>query len=100
MNTLMMQMRHTAHELRVTLDHVLHGGEAAVAQQNPNESVSFLTEPEVQMGEVHHISEVSAPMTCKFCSFINIENEDGWLSSFTFCYHQRTVFVLLYQDVY
>ncbi|XP_072239234.1 uncharacterized protein [Leuresthes tenuis] len=57
MNTLMMQMRHTAHELRVTLDHVLHGGETAVAQQNPNESVSFLTEPEVQMREVHHISE-------------------------------------------
>lgn len=61
MNTLMMQMRHTAHELRVTLDHVLHGGEVAVAPQNSDEAISFLTEPEAEMRAVHHIPEVSAP---------------------------------------
>ncbi|XP_069008020.1 uncharacterized protein [Embiotoca jacksoni] len=56
MNTLMMQMRHTAHELRVTLDHVLQGGEA-VAPQNSDEAMSFLTEPEAEMRAVHHIPE-------------------------------------------
>ncbi|GAA6221931.1 uncharacterized protein LOC108889887 [Lates japonicus] len=58
MNTLMMQMRHTAHELRVTLDHVLQGGEAAVAPQNSqDETMSFLAEPEAEMREVHNIPE-------------------------------------------
>lgn len=58
MNTLMMQMRHTAHELRVTLDHVLQGGDAAVAAQNPqDETVSFLNEPEAEMRAVHDIQE-------------------------------------------
>lgn len=57
MNTLMMQMRHTAHELRVTLDHVLHGGEAAVVSQNPEESITFLTEPEMQLRTVHDVAE-------------------------------------------
>ncbi|KAM6927832.1 uncharacterized protein FYW49_004005 [Xenentodon cancila] len=57
MNTLMMQMRHTAHELRVTLDHVLHEGEAAVAPQNIDETVEFLTESEAQMRAVHNIPE-------------------------------------------
>ncbi|CAI5687426.1 uncharacterized protein LOC116334185 isoform X3 [Oreochromis aureus] len=57
MNTLMMQMRHTAHELRVTLDHVLHGGEAAVAPQNSDETISFLTEPEAEMRALHNIPE-------------------------------------------
>ncbi|XP_047204631.1 uncharacterized protein LOC124857423 [Girardinichthys multiradiatus] len=52
MNTLMMQMRHTANELRVTLDHVLHGGEAAVEPQNPDEAVPFLSE-----SGVHNIPE-------------------------------------------
>ncbi|KAM3621430.1 uncharacterized protein V6R79_011054 [Siganus canaliculatus] len=47
MNTLMMQMRHTAHELRVTLDHVLRGGEAAVLPHNSQgDGVSFLNEPD------------------------------------------------------
>ncbi|XP_053293088.1 uncharacterized protein LOC128453988 isoform X1 [Pleuronectes platessa] len=56
MNTLMMQMRHTAHELRVTLDHVLQGGEAGVEPQNSqDESISFLAEPE--MRAVHNIPE-------------------------------------------
>lgn len=60
MNTLMMQMRHTAHELRVTLDQVLQGGEASVAPQNSqNESVSFLNEPEVDLIPIHNVSEVS-----------------------------------------
>ncbi|XP_017263629.1 uncharacterized protein LOC108231221 [Kryptolebias marmoratus] len=57
MNTLMLQMRHTAHELRVTLDHVLNGGEAAVTSQNPEEVVTFLPEPEVQMRTVDNIPE-------------------------------------------
>ncbi|KAE8298468.1 Protein insensitive [Larimichthys crocea] len=58
MNTLMMQMRHTAHELRVTLDHVMQGGEAAVAPQNSqDETVSFLNEPEAEMSAVHNIPE-------------------------------------------
>ncbi|XP_059186027.1 uncharacterized protein LOC131968958 isoform X2 [Centropristis striata] len=58
MNTLMMQMRHTAHELRVTLDHVLQGGEASATPQNSqDESISFLAEPEAEMSEVHNIPE-------------------------------------------
>lgn len=61
MNTLMMQMRHTAHELRVTLDHVLQGGEAAAApQDSQDETVSFLNEPEAEMTALHNIPEVSA----------------------------------------
>ncbi|CAN9512030.1 unnamed protein product [Ophioblennius macclurei] len=55
MNTLMMQMRHTAHELRVTLDHVLQGEDASVAPPNSDESVSFLAEAE--LGAVHNIAE-------------------------------------------
>ncbi len=65
MNTLMMQMRHTAHELRVTLDHVLQGGEAAVTAQNSqDETVSFLNEPEAEMRAVHNIPEVSTTAQC------------------------------------
>ncbi|KAK5872569.1 hypothetical protein PBY51_013254 [Eleginops maclovinus] len=56
MNTLMMQMRHTAHELRVTLDHVLQGGEvAAGSHHSQDETTSFLGEPEAEMGEDHNI---------------------------------------------
>nr|XP_040060466.1 uncharacterized protein LOC120835514 isoform X1 [Gasterosteus aculeatus aculeatus] len=52
MNTLMMQMRHTAHELRVTLDHVIQGGEAAAAAQtSQDENVSFLAESGAEMTE-------------------------------------------------
>nr|XP_020453611.1 uncharacterized protein LOC109958955 isoform X2 [Monopterus albus] len=58
MNTLMMQMRHTAHELRVTLDHVLQGGEATAAPQIPqDEAISFLPETEAEMRAVHNIPE-------------------------------------------
>ncbi|KAM7422728.1 hypothetical protein PAMA_010668 [Pampus argenteus] len=58
MNTLMMQMRHTAHELRVTLDHVLQGGDAAGAPQNSqDEAISFLAEPDAEMRAVHNIPE-------------------------------------------
>lgn len=58
----MMQMRHTAHELRVTLDHVLQGGDAAVAPQNSQDdaSISFLAEPDAEMRAVHNIPEVRA----------------------------------------
>ncbi|XP_029006003.1 uncharacterized protein LOC114855215 [Betta splendens] len=58
MNTLMMQMRHTAHELRVTLDHVLQGGEGTVAPQNSHdETIAFLAEPETEMRMAHNIPE-------------------------------------------
>ncbi|XP_037535276.1 uncharacterized protein LOC119412358 [Nematolebias whitei] len=57
MNSLMLQMRHTAHELRITLDHVLHGGPATVGSQNPEELVTFLPEPEVQMRTVDNMQE-------------------------------------------
>lgn len=63
MNTLMMQMRHTAHELRVTLDQVLQGGDAAAAPQNSHdESIAFLAETEAEMRAVHNIPEVRAPI--------------------------------------
>ena len=59
MNTLMMQMRHTAHELRVTLDHVLQGGDPVVAPQNSqDEAISFLSESDAEMRAVHNIPEV------------------------------------------
>ncbi|XP_053172173.1 uncharacterized protein LOC128355834 [Scomber japonicus] len=58
MNTLMMQMRHTAHELRVTLDHVLQGGDPVVAPQNSqDEAISFLSESDAEMRAVHNIPE-------------------------------------------
>uniref|UniRef100_A0A1A8JLM5 BEN domain-containing protein n=2 Tax=Nothobranchius TaxID=28779 RepID=A0A1A8JLM5_NOTKU len=57
MNTLMMQMRHMTHELRVTLDQVLHGGEPPVTPQNPDETLTFLPGPEVQMRTVDNIPE-------------------------------------------
>lgn len=57
MNTLMMQMRHTAHELRVTLDHVIQGGEGSGPPQNTDEGLSFLSEPGAEMRAVHSIPE-------------------------------------------
>lgn len=61
MNTLMLQMRHTARELQVTLDHVLQGGETSTASQNNNDkTVPFLSEPEAEMGAIHDIPEVWA----------------------------------------
>ncbi|XP_004068654.1 uncharacterized protein LOC101165137 isoform X2 [Oryzias latipes] len=57
MNNLMMQMRHTAHELRVTLDHVLQGGEAGVAPPTADEPISFLAEPEAQMRAASNVSD-------------------------------------------
>ncbi|XP_024125686.1 uncharacterized protein LOC112144980 isoform X1 [Oryzias melastigma] len=57
MNSLMIQMRHTAHELRVTLDQVLQGGEAAVAPQTADEPVTFITEPEAQMRAAPNVSD-------------------------------------------
>lgn len=65
MNSLMMQMRHTAHELRVTLDHVLQGGEAAaVPQTSHDETVSFLGEAGEEMREELSNPEVSALVLC------------------------------------
>lgn len=61
----MMQMRHTAHELRVTLDHVLQGGDAPGAPQNSqDEGISFLNEPEAEMRAVHDIQEVRPRVKC------------------------------------
>ncbi|KAF7664661.1 hypothetical protein LDENG_00170100 [Lucifuga dentata] len=58
MNALMMQMRHTTHELRVTLDQVLQGREPVVTPQNTHEeSMSFLPEPEADMRILHEIPE-------------------------------------------
>ncbi|XP_029358584.1 uncharacterized protein LOC115043936 [Echeneis naucrates] len=59
MNTLMMQMRHTAHELRATLDHVLQGGESSViAPQNTHDqTMPFLADPKTEMGAIHNIPE-------------------------------------------
>ncbi|XP_074533800.1 uncharacterized protein LOC141796512 isoform X2 [Halichoeres trimaculatus] len=62
MNTLMMQMRHTAHELRVTLDHVLQGGEPAVApQSSQDETLSFLAEPEDNHNFVYLAENLQVP---------------------------------------
>lgn len=59
MNTLMMQMRHTAHELRVTLNHVLQEREETLIQQtSQDETLSFSTPPEAEIREVHQLSEV------------------------------------------
>ncbi|XP_008317942.1 uncharacterized protein LOC103385744 [Cynoglossus semilaevis] len=58
MNTLMMQMRHTAHELRVTLNHVLQEREETLIQQtSQDETLSFSTPPEAEIREVHQLSE-------------------------------------------
>ncbi|KAM4613105.1 uncharacterized protein ACJ7VT_011288 isoform 1-T2 [Polymixia lowei] len=57
MNSLMMQMRHTAHELQATLDHVRQGNEAAVGSHGSGEEpISFVTDPEAEM-RIPHIPE-------------------------------------------
>ncbi|XP_037107294.1 uncharacterized protein LOC119122814 isoform X1 [Syngnathus acus] len=49
MNTLMAEMRHTAHQLRATLDHVLQGGDATMVPHNSqDEDIAFLPGPEAQ----------------------------------------------------
>ncbi|XP_072308551.1 uncharacterized protein [Eucyclogobius newberryi] len=66
MNTLMMQMRHTAHELRVTLDHVLQTNEPPATQSKaPDESMSYMSEPDTDMRAAHNMQpEVhNAPST-------------------------------------
>ncbi|XP_061543524.1 uncharacterized protein LOC133408533 isoform X1 [Phycodurus eques] len=50
MNTLMVEMRQTAHELRATLDHVLQSGDPMMAPHNSqDESISFLSEHEADI---------------------------------------------------
>lgn len=52
-------MRHTAHELRVTLDHVLQTNEPPVTQSNAqDESLSYISEPDNDMRAVHNVPEV------------------------------------------
>lgn len=73
MNTLMLQMRHTAHELRVTLDHVLQGGETSmVSQNNDNKTVPFLSEPEAEMSVIHDIPEVWTTAQLQYFSRISL----------------------------
>lgn len=81
MNTLMMQMRHTAHELRVTLDHVLQGGEASmVPQNNENKTVSFLSETEAEMSAIHDIPEVRATAQSPQENLdFTLEEKEKWL---------------------
>ncbi|XP_056130880.1 uncharacterized protein LOC130108065 [Lampris incognitus] len=55
MNSLMLQMRHTAHELRVTLDHVQHGNDGS--QGSGEGTVSFIPNHEAEMRIPHQISE-------------------------------------------
>lgn len=60
----MMQMRHTAHELRVTLDHVLQGGDSGAGPQtSQDEAISFLPEAETEMSAGHDMPEVRAHHT-------------------------------------
>ncbi|XP_057702422.1 uncharacterized protein LOC130922003 isoform X5 [Corythoichthys intestinalis] len=50
MNTLMVEMRHTAHELRATLDNVLQSGDPIMADHNSqDETVAFLPEHEANI---------------------------------------------------
>ncbi|XP_051931464.1 uncharacterized protein LOC127607306 isoform X2 [Hippocampus zosterae] len=50
MNTLMVEMRHTAHDLRATLDHILQGGDPMMATHNSQEDgISFLSEHEADI---------------------------------------------------
>ncbi|XP_019751330.1 uncharacterized protein LOC109531468 isoform X2 [Hippocampus comes] len=50
MNTLMVEMRHTAHDLRATLDHILQGGDPMMATHNSQEEgISFLSEHEADI---------------------------------------------------
>uniref|UniRef100_A0AAV2M7X0 BEN domain-containing protein n=1 Tax=Knipowitschia caucasica TaxID=637954 RepID=A0AAV2M7X0_KNICA len=73
MNTLMMQMRHTAHELRVTLDHVLQTNEPSAQ----DESMSYMSEPDSDtrashmQPEVHSVAPVHTVPTVQ-----NIQEDD------------------------
>lgn len=59
MNNLMVQMRHTANELKATLDHVRKGNDAAVTSQSSDgETISYFTEPDKAVESPHHDSEV------------------------------------------
>ncbi|KAJ3602048.1 hypothetical protein NHX12_029808 [Muraenolepis orangiensis] len=58
MNGLMLQMRHTANELRVTLDQVRQGNSDAVSPQGPaEEEIALVTDPEGEMRIPYHIAE-------------------------------------------
>lgn len=58
MNGLMLQMRHTAHELRATLDQVRQGNGDAISSQGPaEEEISLVTDPDGEMRIPYHIAE-------------------------------------------
>ncbi|XP_053725229.1 uncharacterized protein LOC128761200 isoform X3 [Synchiropus splendidus] len=57
MNTLMLQMRHTAHELRVTLGNVLQGEDHSVTPPSSQDDVSsYMAEPETEIRTIHHLT--------------------------------------------
>ncbi|KAG7246250.1 hypothetical protein CRUP_007229, partial [Coryphaenoides rupestris] len=58
MNGLMLQMRHTAHELRATLDQVRQGNSDAISPQGPaEEEISLVADPDEEMRIPYHIAE-------------------------------------------
>ena len=60
MNGLMLQMRHTAHDLRATLDQVRQGTSDAISSQGlAEEEISLVTDPEGEMRIPYHIAEVN-----------------------------------------
>ena len=75
MNTLMMQMRHTAHELRVTLDHVLQTNEPQVTQSTgQDESMSFISEPENDIRAAHNMPEMqTVPAVHTMPAILNVQ---------------------------
>lgn len=78
MNTLMMQMRHTAHELRVTLDHVLQTNEPPVTQSTAqDESTSYISEPDNDMRAAHNVPEVqNVPPVHTLPPILNVPEDD------------------------
>ena len=60
MNGLMLQMRHTANELRATLDQVRQGNSDTISSQGPvEEDISLVTDPDGEMRIPYHIAEVN-----------------------------------------
>lgn len=99
MNTLMMQMRHTAHELQVTLDHVLRGGETSMApQNNDSQAVSFLGEPTGEMSGLHDIPEVRATAQLSQLNFIGEEKSSSVTLLTSFLSGRPQFFVSLWES--
>ncbi|XP_077458853.1 uncharacterized protein LOC144075562 [Stigmatopora argus] len=79
MNTLMLEMRHTAHELRATLDNVLQGTDPMMAENNSqDENVKFLSEHTTDIVAVADKSEVGTRL------FVSMDQKACVLSPFFF----------------